>query len=432
MTDETAGGGVTAAVVPVMIASEIFRTSRHASGHPLAIPRVSLTTDLSRVLGWLEGQRYIEAEPASMAALMRFHTADYVAAVQRLEATQDAGPDERTRFNLGVNGNPVYGEVFRRPATACGASLQAARRLRHGGIVYNPAGGTHHGQPGRASGYCVFNDPVLAILELLDQGLDRVAYVDWDAHFGDGVQQAFHEEIRVRTISIHEAGRWPMARGGDASGFGGIDDRGGGFACNLPVPEGLNDDEFAWLIDEAVVPLLQRFAPQAIVVQSGCDALADDPMTRLALSNRALWRAVAAMMPLAPRLLVLGGGGYNPWAVGRCWAGIWATLNGFAIPDRLPEPAVAVLRAVRWNHRLGRQPPVRWTTTLADPPRQGPVRPEDSGHCGARPGISRARQLILLSIRRPLVGCTRFLRQASVHRTVAHFAWPQAGAPRHV
>lgn len=104
-----------------------------------------------------------------------------------------------------------------------------------------------------------------------------------------------------------------------------------------------------------VAPLLQRFMPQAIVVQSGCDALADDPMTRLSLSNRALWRAVATMMPLAPRLLVLGGGGYNPWAVGRCWAGIWATMNGFTIPGRLSEPAAAVLRGVRWNHRLGRR-----------------------------------------------------------------------------
>lgn len=360
-----------------MISSGIFRASLHASGHPLAIPRVSLTIDLCRALGWLDDAHYIEAQPASVAALLRFHTAEYVAAVQMAEATQGAAPEVRSRYNLGVNGNPVYGEVFRRPATACGASLQAARHLlRCGGLVYSPAGGTHHGQPGRASGYCIFNDPVLAILELLDQGLDRVAYVDWDAHFSDGVQQAFHHEARVRTISIHEAGRWPMARDGDAAGFGGLDDRGGGFARNLPVPAGLNDDEFAWLIDEAVAPLLRRFAPQAVVVQSGCDALADDPMTRLALSNRALWRALATIMPLAPRLLVLGGGGYNPWAVGRCWAGIWATMNGFAVPERLPEPAAAVLREVRWNHRLGRQPEPRWTTTLADPPRQGAVRPE--------------------------------------------------------
>jgi acetoin utilization protein AcuC len=358
-----------------MIASEIFWTSRHAPGHPLAIPRVSLTIDLCRALGWLEPGCYVEAEPASVPELLRFHASDYVEAVQRAEATQSASAEDRLRFNLGINGNPVYGEVFRRPATACGASLQAARLLRGGGIVYNPAGGTHHGQPAQASGYCIFNDPVLAILAFLDQGLPRVAYVDFDAHFGDGVQQAFHDEPRVLTISVHEDGRWPMRRNETAAGFGGIEDRAGGLARNLPVPEGLNDTELAFLVGQAVVPLVAAFGPSAIVIQCGADALADDPMTKLALSNGALWAALAAVMPLSRRLLVLGGGGYNPWAVARCWTGVWGILNGFSIPQRLPRPAAGLLGAVRWNHRLGREPAERWLTTLADPPHQGPIRP---------------------------------------------------------
>ena len=363
------------AAPPTMIASEIFWTSRHAPGHPLAIPRVSLTIDLCRTLGWLRPGCYVEARPASLAELLRFHTADYVAAVHRAEARQHATEEDRQRFNLGVNGNPVYGEVFRRPAMACGASLEAARRLRHGGIVYNPAGGTHHGQPARASGYCIFNDPALAILALLDQGLPRVAYVDFDAHFGDGVQQAFHDEPRVLTISVHEDGRWPMRRNDATTGFGGRDDRAGGAARNLPVPEGFNDNELTFLVENAIVPLLRHFNPWAIVVQGGADALADDPTTKLAVSNGALWAAVAALKRLSPRLLVLGGGSYNPWAVARCWAGLWGMLNGFASPARLPGPAADLLRAVRWNHRLGRTPAERWFTTLVDPPHQGPVRP---------------------------------------------------------
>jgi hypothetical protein len=111
---------------------------------------VSLTIDLCRALGWLQPGCYVEAEPASVPELLRFHASDYVEAVQRAEASQSATAEDRLRFNLGVNGNPIYGEVFRRPATACGASLQAARRLHGGGIVHNPAGGTHHGQPARA------------------------------------------------------------------------------------------------------------------------------------------------------------------------------------------------------------------------------------------------------------------------------------------
>jgi acetoin utilization protein AcuC len=363
---------------PILIGSEIFRTSRHAAGHPLAIPRVSLAIDLCRALGWLPVSQYHEARLATPAELERFHTRDYVSAVMRAEAAQHADEPARRRFNLGVNGNPVYGEVFRRPATACGASLQAARLLeQQGGVVYNPAGGTHHGQPDRASGYCIFYDPVLAILELLACGLSRVFYLDLDAHFGDGVQQAFHADARVFTLSIHEKARWPMARDADeACGFGGVGDRAGGAARNLPLAPGGNDSEFDFLIDTAVLPLIEGHAPDAIVIQAGADALADDPMTKLSLSNRALWRAIAAVRPLARRLLVLGGGGYNPWAVGRCWAGIWAMLNDQPIPQRLPAAAQEILRAVRWRHRLGRQPPDHWFTALADSPRPGPIRPE--------------------------------------------------------
>jgi acetoin utilization protein AcuC len=112
-----------------------------------------------------------------------------------------------------------------------------------------------------------------------------------------------------------------------------------------------------------------------VVLQCGADGLAEDPQSRLALSNGALWRVVARLRALAPRLLVLGGGGYNPWSVGRAWAGVWATLNGFEIPARLPGEAEAVLRGLTWRHTRGRNPPETWFTTLADPPRPGPLRP---------------------------------------------------------
>lgn len=362
---------------PVFVASEIFRRSRHATGHPLAIPRVALTVDLCRALGWLPDGAYHEAPAASPAQLARFHHPDYIAAVIAAERTQSVGERERDLYNLGVNGNAVYGEVFTRPATACGASILAARLIGPGGIAYNPAGGTHHGLPARASGYCIFNDPVLAILELRTLGVDRVFYLDLDAHWGDGVQAAFAEDERVFTLSIHEAGRWPMERrdGGDARP-GGLGDRAGGAARNLPLPPPACDDEFRFLMEAVVLPLIADFDPDAIVVQAGADALADDPMTRLALSNRALWAGLSMVKPLSSRLLVLGGGGYNPWALARCWAGIWATLNGFPLPGKLPPPAEEVLRSVRWRHRLGRTPPDAWFTTLADRPRLGPIRGE--------------------------------------------------------
>lgn len=347
------------------IGSEIYRHSRYGGKHPLAIPRVSLAMDLCRALGWLPDESYIDAPLATPAQLARFHDPEYVGAVAECERTQSATPEQRARFGLGANGNPVFGEVFRRPATACGATLLAAELLREGGTVYSPAGGTHHGRRARASGFCYFNDPVLGILAFLDQGLARVAYVDFDAHHCDGVEDALVDDPRVLIASIHEAGRWP--RTGMASDPARK-------LLNFPVPEGFNDSEFDYLLEAAILPAVAEFAPEALILQCGADSLAEDPMSKLALSNQAYRNAVRRFSHLAPRLLVLGGGGYNPWAVARCWAGIWATLDDRPIPERLPQEAEALLRDVTWSHSLARNPPEAWFTTLADAPRPGPVR----------------------------------------------------------
>jgi acetoin utilization protein AcuC len=351
---------------PLFIASEIYRTSRYGSSHPLGIPRVSAALDLVRALGWLPDDVYVDSPTATVDQLARFHDRDYIAAVMAAEAAQRVDEAASRRYNIGRNGNPVFGEIFRRPATACGASLEAAARLRDGGVIYSPAGGTHHGRRDQASGFCYFNDPVLAILAFLDQGLRRVAYVDIDAHHGDGVEAAFAGEKRVLTISVHEDGRWPHS--------GRVEDRAGGSARNLPVPDGFNDSEMDHLREAAIVPLVRRFAPEAIVIQCGADALAEDPLSDLALSNNALWRVVGGLMGKAERLLVLGGGGYNPWSVARCWAGVWATLNHLPIPARLPDGAEAVLRGLTWNRRRSEPRPEHWFTTLADAPRPGLVR----------------------------------------------------------
>ena len=222
--------------------------------------------------------------------------------------------------------------------------------------------------PRRAHGFCYFNDAVLAICSMLDASIERVCYVDFDAHHGDGVQLAFSGEPRVFTISIHEAGRWP--------GSGELSDRAAGNARNLPVPPGFSDPELAYLVGRAVLPLVERFAPDAIVVTVGADALAGDPLSRLALGNTALWRALAALRDLAPRLLVLGGGGYNPWTLGRCWSGLWGHLCGETIPTELPEPARRRLTSLECDLVDEDDIDPRWLCTLADPPGEGPVRAE--------------------------------------------------------
>ncbi len=351
---------------PILIGSEIYRGSSYGPKHPLAIPRVSTTLDLIRALGWLEDGAYHDSPRATPEQLARFHDPAYVAALQRAEATQQADPEDRARFHIGAHGNPVFRHVFSRPATGAGGTLLAAHLTREGGIAHVPGGGTHHGRSAQARGFCYLNDAVLGLLAWLDAGLDRLLYVDIDAHHGDGVQDAFHDDSRVFTLSVHEAGRWPFT--------GAADDHAGGHARNLPVPPGLNDSEMLWLLHQAILPLARRLQPQAIMLQCGADALEEDPLSRLALSNNAHWGVVRALMGLSPRLIVLGGGGYNPWSVARCWAGVWAMLNDRPIPERLPPAAEAVLRGLDWHRAAGRSPPEHWFTTLRDKPRPGVVR----------------------------------------------------------
>ncbi len=353
---------------PLLIGSEIYRGSTYGPKHPLAIPRVSTTLDLVRAMGWVAPGQYIDSPRATPEALTRFHHRDYIAALMQAEATQLVDPEHRERFRIGADGNPVYREVFSRPATGAGGVTLAARLTQQGGVVHVPGGGTHHGRPDRASGFCYLNDAVLGLLEWLDLGLDRILYLDIDAHHGDGVEDAFADDPRVFTVSVHEAGRWPHT--------GRVEDQAGGHARNLPVPPGFNDSEMDFLKRHAILPLIRHWKPQAIMLQCGADAIEEDPLSKLSLSNNAHRAMVSALRGLAPRLIVLGGGGYNPWSVARCWAGIWATLNDLPIPPRIPAAAEAVLRGLSFARAAGRNPPEHWFTTIADPPRPGPVREE--------------------------------------------------------
>jgi hypothetical protein len=198
------------APAPLFIGSDIYRSSSYGGRHPLAISRVSTVIDLVRVLGWLDPAAYVESPLAPPDELVRFHAPDYIAALRRAEADQHIAPETSRRFNIGCNGNPLFPEIFSRPATACGASLKAAEILlgaRDGAIVYSPAGGTHHGRSDRAAGFCYLNDPVLAMLRLLDGGVGSILYVDLDAHHCDGVADAFAGDERVIMVSVHEEAR---------------------------------------------------------------------------------------------------------------------------------------------------------------------------------------------------------------------------------
>jgi len=289
----------------LFVASDFCRRPGFGTHHPLSIPRVSAVLELCGCLGWLDAAELRMSRIASVAELTAFHDAAYVAALRASDVAGRVEPAVRERHGFGNFENPLFPGVFERAATAVGGSILAAELALGGRVAFHPAGGTHHGRHDRASGFCYFNDPVFAIRRLLEADVARVLYVDLDAHHGDGVQDAFLDEPRVRVVSIHEQGRWPYS--------GAADDVGHGYARNLPVPAGFNDSELEFLLDAVLMPFAAAFAPEAVVVTCGTDALAGDPLSGLALSNVALWEAVER---------VIGDTG-PPW----CW-GAGVTTHG--------------------------------------------------------------------------------------------------------
>lgn len=356
-----------ATAAPLFIGSEIYRGSSYGPTHPLRVPRVSTVMDLARALGWLPPDRFRQSPRAKPAALTLWHDPAYVAALQAAETLGHATDAMRARHQLGTLSNPVFPQVFRRPATGAGGTMLAAELLVAApGVIQVPGGGTHHGLPDRANGFCYLNDVVLGIKVLQRHGFGRIAYVDLDAHHSDGVELAFTGDPGVRMISVHEEGRWPFT--------GALEDTAQGSAFNLPVPKDYNDTEARAVLHDLILPRVDEFRPEALVIQCGADSLAEDPLSRLALSNRAYLEALEALIPLAPRVMVLGGGGYNPWSVGRLWTAIWGRISGQELPDRLPGAAQDVLKDLSWGGG-GRPPPdPGLLTTLIDPPRAGPVR----------------------------------------------------------
>ncbi len=366
--DETAVAGERSpSSSAVFVGSDIYREAAFGSNHPLTIPRVATVMDLCAELGWFDGGVFRQSPVATLQQLQEFHDPAYVEALRDADRAGRVTPEDRKKYQIGTMENPLFPGLFQQAATSVGGSILAAQLSSSEQIVFHPSGGTHHGRPDRASGFCYFNDPVFAILALLKEGVERVLYVDLDAHHGDGVQHAFAADARVFTISIHEANRWPYS--------GAADDRAHGQARNLPVPKGFNDSELDFVMRDAVSSLASRFEAQALVVTCGADGLHDDPLSGMSLSNQALWVAVENLTELVERSVVLGGGGYNPWSVARCWSGLWARLAHQEIPVILPERAQNILRRLECD-LIDDDADIaaEWITTIADQPRPGPVR----------------------------------------------------------
>ncbi len=311
-------------------------------GHPLAPVRVALTMALAGDLGVLSAPpvSMFAPPPATDAELATVHDDDYIAAVRLAGRTLMPNAE----FGLGTSDNPVFEGMHEASALVAGATLAAAQAVWSGSALHGAsiAGGLHHAMRRAASGFCVYNDPAIAIRWLLAAGAERVAYVDVDVHHGDGVQAAFYDDPRVLTISLHEhpATLFPGTGLPTETGEG----AGVGYSVNVALPAGTGDAGWLRAFDAVVPPLLRAFKPTVLVSQHGCDSHRLDPLAHLELSIDAQRVAQVVLHDLAHELcdgkwLLTGGGGYAlVQVVPRTWTHLLAIAAGAPVDPVIETP----------------------------------------------------------------------------------------------
>jgi acetoin utilization protein AcuC len=331
-----------------VIWDERFTDYDFGSDHPMNPLRLDLTARLCREFGLFDaGDTGTDVEVVGVEVpdddvLLRVHTPEYIAAVK--EASADPG-SARTAFGLGTDDDPAFAGIHETSARIAGATLDVAQAVWTGtaGHGVNFTGGLHHAMAGHAAGFCIYNDASVAISWLLEHGAQRVAYVDVDAHHGDGVERMFWNDPRVMTISLHETGTVLFPGTGFAGDIGGPAAL--GTAANLALPPGIND--VGWLrgFHAIVPPLLRVFRPEILITQHGADSHFSDPLAHLAISVDAQKLVAEALHDLAHELcqgrwVALGGGGYEiVGVVPRSWTHLTAIAAHRPIDLLTPIPA---------------------------------------------------------------------------------------------
>ena len=325
------------------IYSDEFLSYNLGGTHPLQQKRLRMVFELLQAYHAFSPTGPIDHVlplPATEADLLRVHSPDF------LEAVHKASKGDRSRYlqnyGLGPGDTPAFDGMYEAAALYAGGTVQAAQLVTTGGYgaAFNVAGGLHHAHPDRASGFCTFNDLALGIHTLLQNGCERVLYVDIDAHHGDGTQACFYDDPRVMTISLHESGRFLFPGTGFPDELGGPDAE--GTSLNIPFYPYTLDDVWHEAFDAVVPQAVARFAPQAVVLQVGADAHWEDPLAHLLLTSQQWMAAFDKLLALSDGLplVVTGGGGYNIQTVARLWTMVTARCAGFPLADDVP-PAYA-------------------------------------------------------------------------------------------
>lgn len=307
----------------VVIAGERLARYGFADGHPFGPDRHAAFLREFGARALDRKVRVLEPRTATDGELLAFHTAAYVDFVRERSGSGQG--------YLDAGDTPAFRGVYEAASQVVGATLTAMEAVMAGTCrhAFVPIAGLHHAARDHAAGFCVFNDCGVAI-ELLRSrfGLQRIAYVDIDAHHGDGVFYAFEDDAALIFADLHEDGRYlyPGTGAAEETGRGAA----AGTKLNLPLPPGADDAVFAqeW---PRVVAHLERFEPEFIILQCGADSIEGDPLTHLRLTPGAHARAASELAALADRLghgrvLAVGGGGYDRGNLARAWNSVVESL----------------------------------------------------------------------------------------------------------
>ncbi|MFH1035988.1 MAG: acetoin utilization protein AcuC [Pseudomonadota bacterium] len=319
---------------PAYIYSDDLLNFDYGPNHPLRIYRLGLVDELIKLCG-LDLPAF-PVQAASLDQMCVFHDRRYLETLAEMSRTE--GGDYQLAYGLGAEDNPVFPGLFDWSALLTGGTMQAAELVAQEGypVAFNISGGMHHAMAGRASGFCYVNDAAVAIKRLVARGL-RVAYIDIDAHHGDGVQWAFYDSDQVLTISLHQhpATLFPGTGSVEEMGRG----AGRGFAVNLPLWADTDDDIYIKCFEEIVPPVIEAFKPDYIVSQLGVDTFLADPLANLNLTTKGFGHVLKLIRQMAMgRWIALGGGGYHVINVARGWTLAWAIMRGREddLPRELP------------------------------------------------------------------------------------------------
>ena len=320
----------------ILIYDKLLSSYEIAPNHPMRPIRLSYVAELLQSYDVFDAKGITIAKPkmATERDLLTFHTPRYINAIKSPPTKPNlTNPNE---FNIGYGDNPIFPNMYSLANLIAGSSIFAAEQLYLGkhNTVFNIAGGLHHAMPNNASGFCIFNDPVIAINKLLGFGL-KPAYIDIDCHHGDGVQHAFYETDQVLTISIHESGKYIFPGTGYTSEIG--KGKGKGYSVNIPLLPYTTDEIYIEVFKNIVPRLIHLFNPDVIVAQLGIDTHYSDPLTHLSLTTQGYSTIVKTIKNLGFPILALGGGGYSLQAVSRGWASAFAILANHCLQDQIPD-----------------------------------------------------------------------------------------------